>query len=451
MMSKIFDHNAKADILIVDDTPANIRLLSVFLEDRGYNVRKAINGNMALTAVKMIPPDLILLDINLPEMNGYEICTRIKSDEQTATVPIIFLSALDDTLDKVKAFQVGGVDYITKPFQLEEVLARVQNQLMIQELQGQLQTRNEELKTALSELQQAQSQLIQQEKMIGLGQLAAGVAHEINNPISFISGNLAPAREYIEDLLDLIHLYQEEYPQPTKAIQNALDNIEFDFLISDLQNLMGSMERGVERIHAVILGLRIFARLGESDIKTVDIHQGLDSTILLLQHRLKQPGERPEIATIVKYGDLPKVTCYASQLNQVFLNLLNNAIDALEIATGHGESAKSSVQSIDSSLEGETSFSLVESPTIWIETETTDCDTVIIRIRDNGIGMSEKTRSRLFEPFFTTKPVGKGTGLGLSTCYQIVVDKHKGKLICNSTRGEGTEFVVEIPIFTTMT
>lgn len=448
MMNKIFDHDAKADILIVDDTPANIRLLSVFLEDRGYNVRKAINGNMALTAVKMIPPDLILLDINLPEMNGYEICTRIKSDEQTAAVPIIFLSALDDTLDKVKAFQVGGVDYITKPFQLEEVLARVQNQLMVQELQGQLKTRNEELKSALGDLQQAQSQLIQQEKMIGLGQLAAGVAHEINNPISFISGNLAPAREYIEDLLGLIHLYQKEYPQPTKAIQDVLDSIEFDFLTSDLKDLMGSMERGVERIHAVILGLRIFARLGESDIKTIDIHQGLDSTILLLQHRLKQPGERQEIATIVKYGDLPKITCYASQLNQVFLNLLNNAIDALEVATGYQESTQNSEQSMDSSVERENSLSWDKSPTIWIETEATDSDTVIIRIRDNGMGMSEKVKARLFEPFFTTKPVGKGTGLGLSTCYQIIVNKHKGKLTCDSTEDKGTEFVVEIPIYT---
>lgn len=182
----------KTDILVVDDTPANLRLLSNMMTEYGYNVRQAINGKMALTAVKAVKPDLILLDINMPEMNGYEVCEQLKSNEETRRIPVIFLSALDDALDKVKAFQAGGVDYVTKPFQFEEIIVRIQNQLTIQSLQNKLQYQNNQLKTALSELQLTQAQLVQHEKMVGLMQLVAGIAHEINNPISFISGNLDP-------------------------------------------------------------------------------------------------------------------------------------------------------------------------------------------------------------------------------------------------------------------
>ncbi|MBD1898025.1 response regulator [Coleofasciculus sp. FACHB-129] len=340
----------KADILIVDDTPDNIRFLSSLLLDKGYNVRKSINGQMALTAVKTLQPDLILLDINMSGMNGYEVCERLKEDTETSSVPVIFLSALDDVLDKVKAFQVGGVDYITKPFQIEEVLARIQNQLTIQSLQTQLKNQNSQLQQALGDLKKAQAQLVQKEKMLGLGQLAAGMAHEINNSIGFISGNLDPARKYIQDLLNLVRIYQQEYPKPTLSIQKAIQEIDLDFLNSDIQNLVGSMQTGVERICTMLLALRIFSRLNESDIKAVDIHEGLNSTLLLLQHRLRGEGKRPEIQVIKKYEDLPLVNCYASQLNQAFLNILNNAIDALELRIGQ-------------------EFSESSSPTIWISTE----------------------------------------------------------------------------------
>ncbi|MBD1877520.1 response regulator [Coleofasciculus sp. FACHB-T130] len=417
----------KADILIVDDTPDNIRFLSSLLLDKGYNVRKSINGQMALTAVKTLQPDLILLDINMSGMNGYEVCERLKEDTETSSVPVIFLSALDDVLDKLKAFQVGGVDYITKPFQIEEVLARIQNQLTIQSLQTQLKNQNSQLQQALGDLKKAQAQLVQKEKMLGLGQLAAGMAHEINNSIGFISGNLDPARKYIQDLLNLVRIYQQEYPKPTLSIQKAIQEIDLDFLNSDIQNLVGSMQTGVERICTMLLALRIFSRLNESDIKAVDIHEGLNSTLLLLQHRLRGEGKRPEIQVIKKYEDLPLVNCYASQLNQAFLNILNNAIDALELRIGQ-------------------EFSESSSPTIWISTEFSAWETIIIRIKDNGIGIAEEMRSRLFDPFFTTKPIGQGSGLGLLTTYEIIVEKHKGQLTCHSFPGQGAEFTIEIPV-----
>ena len=326
--------SSSTDILVVDDKPDNIRFLSNMLVSQGYNVRKALNGQMALTAVKTVLPDLILLDISMPEMDGYEVCEHLKSDAKTRSRPVIFLTALDAVLDKVKAFQVGGVDYITKPFQFEEVLARIQTHLTIRNLQTQLESQNAELQQALSDLKQAQAQLLNQKKMAGLVQLVAGISHEINNPISFIYGNIAPASEYIQSLLNLIKLYQEEYTNPTLTIQTAIQEIDLDFLVLDLAKIFQSMQTGAERIRTIILALHIFSRINQSDIKLVDIHEGIDSTLLFLQHKLIRAGSRPEIKVIKDYGKLPQVTCYASQLNQVFLNLLNNAIDALESRSG---------------------------------------------------------------------------------------------------------------------
>lgn len=420
-------HPCQGDILIVDDTPDNIRFLSTILLEQGYTVRKAINGKMALTAAKTILPDLILLDINMPGMSGYEVCEQLKQDIQTHAIPIIFLSALDEVEDKIKAFRTGGVDYITKPFQLEEVLVRIQNQLTIRRLQTKLQLQNGELKEALSSLQRTQSQLVQKERMAILGQLVAGIAHEINNPISFIVGNLKPARKYIEDLLELIGLYQAEYPKPSQTIQKLVHEIDLEFLYADLQKLMDSMHAGADRIRSVILALRIFSRLGEAELKPIDIHEGIDSTLLLVQHRLKADTQGEAIRVVKNYGQLPLVTCYASQINQVFLNLLNNAIDALR------------------SLAEPESY-LLRSPTIWISTEVNDSETATIKIKDNGPGLSEEMQSRLFEPFVTTNPTGGCKGLGLLTCHQIVVEMHKGELICHSSPGLGAEFIVEMPI-----
>jgi len=409
-------HAHEIDILIVDDTPENLRVLSVMLAEQGYNVRKALNGKMALLAAQTLPPDLILLDINMPDMTGYEVCQRLKQEEITGTIPIIFLSALDQLQDKVKALQSGGVDYITKPFQFEEVNARIQTQITLHRLQKKLAARNNELSNALQELRKAQIRLIQQERMAGIGQLVAGLSHEINNPISFIAGNLKPAQEYIKDLLQLIQLYRQEYPHPSPAIQAAIAELDVDFLINDLYKLLGSMQTGVDRIHTLMLALRIFARLDESDIKAIDIHESIESTLILLENRLHYGN----IQLIKHYGTLPLVTCYASQLNQVILHLLNNAIDACKQAKTE--------------------------PHIWIETTQTTADTIQIRIRDNGPGISEEAKSHLFEPFYTTKPVGQGQGLGLAISHEVVVEKHKGRLWCQSLPETGAEFVIEIPV-----
>jgi signal transduction histidine kinase len=278
----------------------------------------------------------------------------------------------------------------------------------------------------MQDLRCTQAQLIQTEKLSSIGQMIAGVAHEINNPVSFIYGNLPHANQYIKDLLNLIDLYQQHYPHPAPAIQDVKETINFDFLVEDLPKLLSSMKIGADRIRQIVLSLRNFSRLDEAERKPVDLHEGIDNTLLLLKHRLKAKGDRPDIQVIKEYGQLPLVECYAGQLNQVFMNLLSNAIDALEESVVGNEEQPS--------------------PCIWIHTEVQDDGRVAIRIADNGTGITEEARQRIFDPFFTTKPVGKGTGLGLSISYQIVVEKHGGQLQCFSNPNQGTEFLIQMPI-----
>jgi signal transduction histidine kinase len=313
---------------------------------------------------------------------------------------------------------------------LPQVVAIAEAREAAEMAQTQLQQQAQQLEAALQDLQQTQLQLVQQEKMSSLGQLVAGVAHEINNPINFIFGNLTPAKEYTEDLLNVLRLYQKHYPIPHPEIQTEVEAIELDFLVDDLLKILNSMKVGAERIRKIVLSLRNFSRMDEADLKAVDIHEGLESTLMILQSRFKSKPDRPGIEVIKDYSALPPVECYAGQLNQVFMNIVSNAVDALEEYrekySGEAENKKVS--------------------TIEIRTELIDRDWVMITIADNGLGMSEATRSRLFTPFFTTKPAGKGTGLGLSISYQIIVEKHQGKLSCNSALGQGTEFVIQIPV-----
>ncbi|MBF1988817.1 hybrid sensor histidine kinase/response regulator [Fischerella thermalis] len=433
-MHLIPQRDYKANILVVDDTPDNLRLLSAMLTSQGYEVRKTLSGKMALTACQMVLPDVILLDINMPEMNGYEVCRQLKANEKTRPIPVIFISALDDVLDKAQAFDVGGVDYITKPFHGVEVVLRIENQLNLCLLQNKLQEKNTLLQKALDDLKASQVQMIQQEKMAALGQLVAGIAHEVNNPISFIYGNLQYASQYVSDLVNLIEVYQQEYPNPTPRIQEIVKQIDLNFLINDQQNLMGAMFRGAERIRSIVEALQNFSRLDEAQMKRVDVHQGIDSTLVMLQHRLKQTTDRPAIEVVKEYGNLPLVTCYVSELNQVFMHLLNNAIDALE------ESYEPENTNYQLPI---TNYQL---PSIHIRTMLTTSDTVKICIADNGPGVCESVLSRIFDPFFTTKPPGKGSGLGLAISYQIIVQKHQGKLTCASSRGRGAEFMIEIPL-----
>lgn len=294
------------------------------------------------------------------------------------------------------------------------------------ELLEQTKRQTQELAQTLKELRQTQSQLIQSEKMAGLGQLVAGVAHEINNPISFIYGNISYVHEYTENLLKLLHLYQKNYPQATAEIQQQAAALDLDYIVDDLPKILNSMMMGAERISQLVLSLRSFSRLDESGMKPVDIHEGIDSTLSILKNRLQVEDDAVAIQIVKKYGDLPLVVCYAAQINQVFMNIINNAIDALE-------------QSIAEE-------NLTENPQILISTELRGEDTAVIRIADNGCGIPENLRSRIFEPFFTTKEPGKGTGLGLSISYQIIVEKHGGKINYISEPNKGCEFCIEIPI-----
>ncbi|WP_341733428.1 response regulator [Microcoleus sp. EPA2] len=553
----------KGNILIVDDLIENLQLLSDVLFKLGYTVRSVTSGVMALKTIKVKRPDVIFLDIKMPQMDGYEVCKILKGDESTRHIPVIFISALDDVFDKVKAFESGGIDYITKPFHIEEVVARLENQLIIQRQQRllekeitirreaeevlyqsrallasvlnssldgiaamqavrnpvtgeiedfrclvvnpviarvfkrtreqiigklvvkkllhriapelfncfvnivengdslaqdfyyesasawfhfvavklgdgfaitirditarkqaefQLKQQAENLKLTLRELKRTQAKLIHSEKMSSIGNLVAGVAHEINNPVNFIHGNLSPATEYFQDLLHLVKLYQQHFPDPPPEIQAEIKAINLDFLQEDLLKLLNSMQIGTERIQEIVLSLRNFSRHDEAEFKRVDIHQGIDNTLMILQNRLKATLKNPEIAVIKDYGQLPLIECYSGQLNQVFMNLINNAIDSVS-----------------------THF-IGERPKIKIQTLVHNNHRISIKISDNGLGIAKELQSKLFDPFFTTKEVGEGTGLGLFICHQIVVDKHGGDLYCHSTIGKGAEFVIEIPL-----
>jgi len=309
----------------------------------------------------------------------------------------------------------------------------------------------EQLKKALQDLHSYQAQLVQTEKMSTLGTLVAGVAHEINNPTSFIYGNLHYAKEYVKDLLELVRLYQKNYPQPIPEIQSHGAAIELDFLMEDLPKVLSSMETGADRIRHLVLSLRNFSRLDQSQMQPVDIHAGIDSTLLILHNRLKANSEHPGITVIKEYGELPLVECYPSQLNQVFMNLLGNAIDALEEVKGERLNVKGDpprFATTSRSNNHSNNMSKLQSANRWIRIRTSlsGPNQVNVRIADNGSGITEEVKRQLFEPFFTTKPIGKGTGLGLSISYEIVVKKHKGILRCESVPGEGTEFSIEIPV-----
>ncbi|MBW4612597.1 MAG: sensor histidine kinase [Desmonostoc vinosum HA7617-LM4] len=310
-------------------------------------------------------------------------------------------------------------DIAGKEFLLKQVISELESS------REALEQRSQELEITLQNLQTMQVQMIQSEKMSALGQMVAGVAHEINNPVNFIHGNLSHLAQYNQDIWHLIRLYHQHFPNPPLEIKTLQDAIDIEFLQEDLSKILYSMNVGTQRIQEIVLSLRNFSRLDEAEFKPVNIHEGIDSTLLILQYRLQTTLVQPEILVVREYGALPNVECFAGQLNQVFMNLLVNAIDALEDSVVNSK--------------------MTNNPQITICTSVVE-HLVEIAIADNGVGIPEHIQQQIFNPFFTTKPIGKGTGMGLSISYQIICEKHGGSLNCFSTVGQGTKFVIQIPI-----
>jgi signal transduction histidine kinase len=437
------DTEYNATILIIDDAPDNLVLLCELLNNAGYKVLIESDSRSVISKVKASMPDLILLDIIMPEVNGFSVCNLLQTDVTTKEIPVIFITSVSDTNNKVKGLSLGAVDYITKPFKFAEVLARIQVHLKIRSLTKTLEDKNiqleqltnnlevlvdqrtKELSQALETVKQSQLQLIQSEKMSALGTLVSGIAHEINNPVSFISSNVQPAKDYIDDITRVFELYQKHYPKPVQEIAEELNSVDVEFTLEDLSKIITSMQLGSKRIQDISVSLRTFSRADTFTTVLADLHQCLDSTLLILRHRMKSVGERPAITVLKNYGIIPMVECHPGQLNQVFMNIIANAIDALEEACKEQS---------------------VQEPEVIISTECLNATTVRICIIDNALGIPENIQEHIFSSTFTTKPVGKGTGLGLSISRQIVCDNHQGQLSCISEVGVGSKFVIELPV-----
>lgn len=396
----------KGVVLIADDNENNLRVLSTMLREAGYQVRVANNGAQVLRSVALSLPDLILLDIHMPVMDGYQTCEKLKSEADTAAIPVIFISALTETFNKVKAFETGGVDYITKPFQVEEVRVRVKTHLT-------LRRQTLELEQALKEIREVQVKLVQAEKMASLGVLSAGIAHEINNPNNFVYvgiNSLIKQFSEVEKALSELLPLCSQHPDLQAEAERIVSRFKLNHRMNTIQTLAGDIKTGAMRTTEIIKGLRLFTRSDQEEKTSGNLADFIQAALLLLKNQYKNKAE----VILNMPEQMAPISCYPGLLTQALVNILHNAFDAI--------SEKGRVEI-----------------TVKQENEWTT-----IKISDNGKGMDAEVRSKIFDPFFTTKDVGGGMGLGLSITHGII-GKHGGNISVESTPGQGSEFVIEIP------
>ncbi|MCP4748660.1 MAG: response regulator [Desulfobacteraceae bacterium] len=419
------NNHTKGSILIVDDTPINLHLLSNILKMSGYSPRSAISGQIALQSVYKNPPDLILMDINMPEMNGFEVCLQLKTNEKLKNIPVIFISALTDTEDKIKAFEAGGQDYITKPFHAEEVLARVDTHMKIRRYQIELTEKSNSLQTALDKLKATQKQLVQSEKMASLGTLTAGIAHEINNPINFIKTSAEALKQDMDDTRRLLDSIDEcSYSCKDALVKERFkiikSEIRYDIIRHELPNLVDNITMGVSRTEEIIKGLRTYSRPDKEMKIPVELDELINTALVLLKGKYKG-----KVIIEKDYSNLPHVSTQPGRLIQVLSNIIGNAIDAV------------------------TNDFKPDEPKIKIKTSIETKDNkgrfVVVRVSDNGPGFSQDISEKIFDPFFTTKEVGKGQGLGMSISYGIIRD-HNGYIEINSVGEHGATVSIFLPI-----
>jgi C4-dicarboxylate-specific signal transduction histidine kinase len=414
------NEEAPISILIVDDVPANLQLLSGMLMKQGYKVRPATSGALALEAARRAPPDLILLDVTMPEMDGFEVCRRLKAEPELADIPVLFISALGDASDKVRAFGEGGQDYITKPFQVEEVLARVNTHLALRRAVREAQERNAVLSETLEELKKAQHQLVMSEKMAALGVLAAGVAHELNNPLNFVKTSCHGLEKDIHDLLAVVAFCRKRMNEEQRAELEELEReLDFATLTQEAPELLSHIFEGLWRAGDIVSCMQVFSRTDEALSSDIDLNELVESVLVVLNNRYKQ-----RIVIEKKFSALPALTGNVGKLSQVAMNILNNAIDAVE------------------TLEAPERRRIVLSTEVCAREGRRH---VVLRVADAGPGIPYETQRRVFDPFFTTKSVGRGTGLGLFICNNLI-QEHGGMIEVSSAPGQGAVFSVFLPI-----